>query len=347
MGGKSTLLRMLAVHVILAQMGSLVPAQSLELDMVDRIFTRLGARRHSARWGGGLGGRDRVGRTGKVVRRQSRQERKGRGGRGGVEGKGGSPLEPSRARRHALCSLSPGRIRQANDDIMKGQSTFMVELSEAAVILHESTARSLVVIDELGRGTSTFDGAAIAFAVGRHLVSRSGCRAIFATHYHAVAGQLAREFPARVQTMHMAHAEEAEEGEEGEGDNDGLGPREARPRQRAITFLFELRSQLCGNSYGHVGCARNEAATGVHARVPLSLASALLRPPPARTRLTCRRQRPRSRARPPSRRPPGSTWRSWRGWTRKCWPWPSARRRTGAPKTASASPPTRVVSSWS
>src|SRR5690606_2148874 len=85
----------------------------------------------------------------------------------------------------------------ASDDIAKGQSTFMVEMVETAAILHGATERSLVVLDEIGRGTSTFDGLSIAWAVAEHLHDRVGARTLFATHYHELV-ELAKERP-RVQ----------------------------------------------------------------------------------------------------------------------------------------------------
>jgi DNA mismatch repair protein MutS len=72
----------------------------------------------------------------------------------------------------------------ASDDLARGQSTFMVEMSETSAILHNATARSLVLLDEIGRGTSTYDGVAIAWAVSEHLHDRIGCKTMFATHYH-------------------------------------------------------------------------------------------------------------------------------------------------------------------
>ncbi len=116
MAGKSTYLRQVALIVLLAQIGSFVPADSARIGLVDRIFTRIGAQ----------------------------------------------------------------------DDITSGQSTFMVEMVETASILHHATERSLVVLDEIGRGTSTYDGLAIARAVVEqlHNSSRLGCRTLFATHYH-------------------------------------------------------------------------------------------------------------------------------------------------------------------
>ncbi|MFN3421770.1 MAG: DNA mismatch repair protein MutS, partial [Armatimonadota bacterium] len=111
--GKSTYLRQVALIVLMAQMGSFVPAKEAKIGIVDRIFTRVGA----------------------------------------------------------------------HDELIRGQSTFMVEMSETANILHNATERSLVLIDEIGRGTSTYDGIAIAWAVAEELY-RIGCKCLFATHYH-------------------------------------------------------------------------------------------------------------------------------------------------------------------
>jgi DNA mismatch repair protein MutS len=114
MAGKSTILRQIGLCVILAQMGSYVPADGAEIGVVDRLFTRVGA----------------------------------------------------------------------SDNLARGQSTFMVEMSETSAILHNATSRSLVLLDEIGRGTSTYDGVAIAWAVSEHLHDTVGCRTMFATHYH-------------------------------------------------------------------------------------------------------------------------------------------------------------------
>ncbi|HET9274933.1 MAG TPA: DNA mismatch repair protein MutS [Gemmatimonadales bacterium] len=114
MAGKSTILRQIGLCVILAQMGSFVPAERALLGAVDRLFTRVGA----------------------------------------------------------------------SDNLARGQSTFMVEMSETSAILHGATERSLVLLDEIGRGTSTYDGVAIAWAVTEHLHDRVGCKTMFATHYH-------------------------------------------------------------------------------------------------------------------------------------------------------------------
>ena len=116
MAGKSTVLRQTALIVLMAQMGSFVPAEQAEIGVVDRIFTRVGAM----------------------------------------------------------------------DDLRRGQSTFMVEMNETANILNNATEKSLVILDEIGRGTSTFDGLAIAWAVAEELVTKNnkGVKTIFATHYH-------------------------------------------------------------------------------------------------------------------------------------------------------------------
>jgi DNA mismatch repair protein MutS len=90
----------------------------------------------------------------------------------------------------------------ASDDLARGRSTFMVEMTETAAILHNATRRSLVVLDEIGRGTSTFDGLSIAWAVAEHLHDQTGCRTLFATHYHELQ-DLARERP-RVRNLTVA-----------------------------------------------------------------------------------------------------------------------------------------------
>ncbi|MBW7932717.1 MAG: DNA mismatch repair protein MutS [Gemmatimonadaceae bacterium] len=97
----------------------------------------------------------------------------------------------------------------ASDNLVRGQSTFMVEMSETSAILHTATARSLVLLDEIGRGTSTWDGVSIAWAVSEHLHDRVGCKTVFATHYHELT-QLADELVS-VRNYNVAVREAGEE----------------------------------------------------------------------------------------------------------------------------------------
>jgi DNA mismatch repair protein MutS len=93
----------------------------------------------------------------------------------------------------------------AADDLAGGRSTFMVEMTEAAAILNDATAQSLVLMDEIGRGTSTFDGLALAWAIARHLLSHNGCYTLFATHYFELT-QLPTEF-AQAANVHLSAVE--------------------------------------------------------------------------------------------------------------------------------------------
>jgi len=124
MAGKSTYIRQTALLALMAQVGSFVPAKRMQLGVVDRIFSRVGA----------------------------------------------------------------------SDNLTQGQSTFMVEMVETANILNHATERSLLILDEVGRGTSTFDGMSIAWAVVEHLSKKIGARTLFATHYHELT-RLAADFP--------------------------------------------------------------------------------------------------------------------------------------------------------
>ena len=124
MAGKSTYIRQVALIVLMAQIGSFVPAESAEIGLVDRIFTRVGA----------------------------------------------------------------------NDDLARGQSTFMVEMNETSNIVNNATERSLVILDEIGRGTSTFDGLSIAWSVAEFLHDKIKARTLFATHYHELT-KLAEDRP--------------------------------------------------------------------------------------------------------------------------------------------------------
>lgn len=156
MGGKSTFLRQNALIAIMAQMGSFVPAESAEIGIVDRLFSRVGA----------------------------------------------------------------------SDDLARGRSTFMVEMVETAAILNQASERSLVILDEIGRGTATFDGLSIAWAAVEYLHEKNRCRALFATHFHemtALSEKLNRLFNV---TMRVK-----------EWDND-------------VVFLHEVAKGAADRSYG-------------------------------------------------------------------------------------------------
>ena len=156
MGGKSTYMRQIALIVFMAHLGHFVPAQSAEIGIVDRIFTRIGA----------------------------------------------------------------------SDDIAQGHSTFMTEMIEAANILHNATPSSLVIMDEIGRGTSTFDGLSLAWACCRHLASQSKAMTLFATHYFELT-TLALSYPC-IQNFHMAAVENHER----------------------VVFLYTLKKGVAEQSFG-------------------------------------------------------------------------------------------------
>jgi len=124
----------------------------------------------------------------------------------------------------------------ARDNLAAGQSTFAVELGEAGAMLRRATSASLVACDELGRGTATHDGAAIAHAVLQHLASGPAPRALFSTHYHRLASAAA-EHPGRVALGHM-------------GCRVGAAPPGAPPGREEVTFLYRLRPGACPKSYG-------------------------------------------------------------------------------------------------
>jgi len=132
MAGKSTYIRQVALITLLAHTGSFVPAAEARIDLVDRIFTRIGA----------------------------------------------------------------------SDDLSRGQSTFMVEMTETANILNNATPRSLIVLDEIGRGTSTFDGLSLAWSIVEHLHNQVGAKTLFATHYHELT-ELTQRLP-RLKNFNVA-----------------------------------------------------------------------------------------------------------------------------------------------
>ena len=156
MGGKSTYLRQAAMLVLMAQMGSFVPAESLRFGLVDRIYTRIGA----------------------------------------------------------------------SDNVARGRSTFMVEMTETATILNTATSKSLILLDEMGRGTATFDGLSLAWATVEFLHAETGARTLFATHYHELT-MLAEKLP-RVRNLRVG----VKEGASG------------------ITFLHNIEPGAASKSYG-------------------------------------------------------------------------------------------------
>jgi DNA mismatch repair protein MutS len=156
MGGKSTYLRQAALIILMAQMGSFVPADQARLPIVDRIFTRIGAA----------------------------------------------------------------------DNLARGRSTFLVEMTEVAAILNTATPASLVLLDEVGRGTATFDGLSIAWAVVEHLASETKSRTLFATHYHELT-ELADLLPG-IRNVHVS----------------------ARETSTGIVFLKRVETGSADKSYG-------------------------------------------------------------------------------------------------
>ena len=156
MGGKSTYMRQTALIVLLAHVGSFVPAESAYIGPIDRIFTRIGA----------------------------------------------------------------------GDDLAGGRSTFMVEMTEAANILHNASARSLVLMDEIGRGTSTFDGLSLAWATARHLATSIGAFTLFATHYFELTA-LAAQLPG-VANVHL----------------------DATEHRDGIVFMHAVKAGPANRSYG-------------------------------------------------------------------------------------------------
>ncbi|KAK9269318.1 hypothetical protein L1049_001089 [Liquidambar formosana] len=122
----------------------------------------------------------------------------------------------------------------ATDRIMTGESTFFIECSETAAVLQSATQDSLVLLDELGRGTSTFDGYAIAYAVFRHLIEKVNCRLLFATHYHP----LTKEFSSHphVTLQHMACTFKSKS--------------QSSLEDQELVFLYRLAPGACPESYG-------------------------------------------------------------------------------------------------
>ena len=183
MAGKSTYIKSVALLVILAQIGSFIPAKSATIGIVDKIFTRIGA----------------------------------------------------------------------FDDLQRGQSTFMVEMTETANILRNATSKSLIILDEIGRGTSTFDGVALAKSIATYIVKEIRAKTLFATHYLELT-DLAKEFDL-VKNIRSAVSESGEKVtflhkiEEGKADQSYgifVGELAGLPR-RVILDAKEHLSSLIGN----------------------------------------------------------------------------------------------------
>ncbi|XP_064608529.1 DNA mismatch repair protein Msh3-like [Liolophura sinensis] len=168
MGGKSSYIRQVALIVIMAQIGSYVPAEFARLGVFDAVFTRMGAR----------------------------------------------------------------------DDLYRGRSTFMVELQEASAIMAQATHKSLVILDELGRGTSTHDGVAIAHATLAHFITQVKCLTLFVTHYPSLA-EFEKIYPEHVNNFHMSFMLLDEIGDESDYAADN-----------AITFLYQVVRGKAARSYG-------------------------------------------------------------------------------------------------
>ncbi|XP_077988845.1 DNA mismatch repair protein Msh3-like [Glandiceps talaboti] len=167
MGGKSSYIKQVAVIVLMAHIGSYVPATSADIGVFDAIYTRMGA----------------------------------------------------------------------SDNICQGNSTFMVELQEASEILSQATDKSLVILDELGRGTSTHDGMAIAYATLHHIVKEVRCLTLFVTHYPSLA-ELEQAFPDNISNHHMSFLVHDDKDDNQGNDVD------------VITFLYQLVPGAAARSYG-------------------------------------------------------------------------------------------------
>jgi len=214
MGGKSTFLRQTALMVVMAQMGSFVPAREAKVGIVDRVFTRVGA----------------------------------------------------------------------TDHLLRGQSTFMVEMQETAHILRHAARRSLVLLDEIGRGTATFDGLSIAWAVAEHLARDpvASAKTIFATHYHELT-DLAADLPG-VGNLHVS-AREWQDGVvflrkiEGGGSDRSFGIQVARLAGLPATVVVRAQEILRNlertefDREGRPRLAHSERSEGAPARRQLSLFS--------------------------------------------------------------------------
>lgn len=139
----------------------------------------------------------------------------------------------------------------AEDEIFRGRSTFMVELQEAGEILAVATERSLIIMDELGRGTSTHDGMAIAYATLHYLITQVRCLTLFVTHY-PLLGEFQQQFPDTVGNFHMAFL--LYDGSDDEQDNnaskESAEEKMDEEKEEFLTFLYQLTPGAAGKSYG-------------------------------------------------------------------------------------------------